>query len=210
MRTASGRARGLLAFLLLALSAAWVLLRRRSGAPAALAAVPSAPPDALATDAGLTPEPDAPAAPVAVDTPPGEVPDEVLATDAGLTAEPATAEPATARPEASAQAPTATTPEVGSPEFSEAPTAEIPVPAPADAGSSAGPDDLRAIRGIGPSIERILHGLDITTYRQLAVLEGVELQRLRDALQDFRARVEREDWIGQARDLHRQKYGEAV
>ena len=44
------------------------------------------------------------------------------------------------------------------PTFSEAPTMEIP----------AVTDDLRAVRGIGPSMERKLHGLGIVSYRQLA------------------------------------------
>ena len=42
------------------------------------------------------------------------------------------------------------------PTFSEAPTMEIP----------AVTDNLRAVRGIGPSMERKLHGLGIISYRQ--------------------------------------------
>ena len=82
---------------------------------------------------------------------------------------------------------------------SEAPTAEI-----------AAVDNLRALRGIGPSTESLLHELGITTYRQLAALEGDELERVRAALPDFRTRIEREDWVGQARELHREKYGETL
>ena len=83
------------------------------------------------------------------------------------------------------------------PTFSEAPTAEIP----------AVTDDLRAVRGIGPSMERKLHGLGIVSYRQLAMLDGAELERVRGELTDFRGRIEREDWVGQARALYREKYG---
>ena len=68
-------------------------------------------------------------------------------------------------------------------------------------------DDLRAVRGIGPSMERKLHGLGIVSYRQLALLDGAELERVRAELTDFRNRIEREDWVGQARALHREKYG---
>ena len=39
------------------------------------------------------------------------------------------------------------------------------------------------------------------------MLDGAELERVRGELTDFRARIEREDWVGQARALHRQKYG---
>lgn len=83
------------------------------------------------------------------------------------------------------------------PTFSEAPTMEIP----------AVTDDLRSVRGIGPSMERLLHGLGIISFRQLAMLDGVELERVRAELSDFRTRIEREDWVGQARDLHKEKYG---
>jgi predicted flap endonuclease-1-like 5' DNA nuclease len=81
--------------------------------------------------------------------------------------------------------------------FNEAPTMEIP----------AVTDNLRALRGIGPSMERMLHSLGIVSFRQLALLDGDELQRVRDELRDFRTRIEREDWIGQARALHKEKYG---
>jgi len=83
------------------------------------------------------------------------------------------------------------------PTFAEAPTMQIP----------AVTDDLRALRGIGPSMERMLHRLGIVSYRQLAMLDGAELERVRGELHDFRSRIEREDWVGQARDLHRRKYG---
>jgi predicted flap endonuclease-1-like 5' DNA nuclease len=83
------------------------------------------------------------------------------------------------------------------PTFSEAPTMEIP----------AVTDDLRAVRGIGPSMERMLHNLGIVSFRQLAMLDGGELERVRAELSDFRSRIEREDWVGQARTLYREKYG---
>jgi len=178
VRTALGLVRGRVAYLLLALSVGWVLLRRRAAAPT-LPALPPAP-----ADPGSPVAPGGPA-----DAAVWTVPGDVLATDAGLTAEPA--------------APAPEPPEVAA---SEAPTMEIPAVRPT---SEAG-DNLRAIRGIGPSMERMLQGLGITTYRQLAALDGDQLSRVRHALQDFRSRVEREDWTGQARELHRAKYGEAL
>jgi predicted flap endonuclease-1-like 5' DNA nuclease len=194
VRSAVGRARGLVVFLVLAVSAGWVLLRRRtSTATRYVAPVGSdAGRDVPATDAGLAGEPAPAAAPAALaaEEPggpgevPGDVPDDVLATDAGLTAEPA--EPA------------ADAADVADVAASEAPTAEI-----------TAVDDLRAVRGIGPTTEARLHELGITTFRQLAALEGDDLERVRAALPDFRTRIEREDWMGQARELHREKYGES-
>ncbi|MGH6896714.1 MAG: hypothetical protein ACREJ5_09240, partial [Geminicoccaceae bacterium] len=62
------------------------------------------------------------------------------------------------------------------------------------------PDDLKQISGIGPGIERILHELGIYHFRQIAqfTLDNVAWvnQRLR-----FKGRIERENWIGQARRL---------
>jgi predicted flap endonuclease-1-like 5' DNA nuclease len=62
------------------------------------------------------------------------------------------------------------------------------------------PDDLKKISGIGPGIEKTLHGLGIYHFRQIAQFTPDHVawvdQRLR-----FRGRIEREDWIGQARKL---------
>lgn len=69
-------------------------------------------------------------------------------------------------------------------------------------------DDLIDISGIGPKLKEVLHGLDITTFRQIALLDQAGIDRLSEHLGDFKDRVEREDWVGQARELHRAKYGE--
>jgi predicted flap endonuclease-1-like 5' DNA nuclease len=78
-----------------------------------------------------------------------------------------------------------------------------PSPLPAAEGE---PDDLKLISGIGPGIEKTLHGLGIYHFRQIAELTPDNVawidQRLR-----FRGRIQREDWIGQAQRLAR---GEAI
>ena len=62
------------------------------------------------------------------------------------------------------------------------------------------PDDLKRISGIGPGIEKTLHELGIYHFRQIAQFTPDHVawidQRLR-----FRGRIEREDWVGQARRL---------
>ena len=64
-------------------------------------------------------------------------------------------------------------------------------------GPEGEPDDLKLISGIGPGIEKTLHGLGIYHFRQIAELTPDNVawidQRLR-----FRGRIQREDWIGQA------------
>lgn len=61
-------------------------------------------------------------------------------------------------------------------------------------------DDLKVIRGIGPKLEEKLHALGITTFAQVAALTPSEAERIGAEL-NFRGRIEREDWIGQARIL---------
>ncbi len=68
-------------------------------------------------------------------------------------------------------------------------------------------DDLKAIKGIGPSIENTLNELGITRFHQLAEISEGDIDRVAQRLKGFRSRVYREDWIGQARDLHAEKNG---
>ncbi len=61
-------------------------------------------------------------------------------------------------------------------------------------------DDLKAIAGIGPKLEKVLNGLGISTYEQVARLTKAEIAKLDDQL-GFSGRIERDDWLGQARKL---------
>ena len=73
-------------------------------------------------------------------------------------------------------------------------------PPPALPSPEGDPDDLKKISGIGPGIEKTLHGLGVYHFRQIAQFTPDNVawidQRLR-----FRGRIEREDWIGKARKL---------
>jgi predicted flap endonuclease-1-like 5' DNA nuclease len=62
------------------------------------------------------------------------------------------------------------------------------------------PDDLKQISGIGPGIEKILHELGVYHFRQIAELTPANVAWLDQRLR-FKGRIEREDWIGQARRL---------
>jgi predicted flap endonuclease-1-like 5' DNA nuclease len=100
----------------------------------------------------------------------------------------------------------------------QAPEVDVPAAEPTAADPTAADptaaeertDDLRRIRGVGPAIESALHRLGVRSYRQLATLDPAGLDRVRDAVHDRWQRIEREDWIGQARQLHQEKYGEEV
>jgi len=62
------------------------------------------------------------------------------------------------------------------------------------------PDDLQRISGIGPGIEKTLHELGVFHFRQIAAFTPENVAWVNRRLR-FRGRIEREDWIGQARTL---------
>ncbi|MBI1384624.1 MAG: hypothetical protein GC150_06915 [Rhizobiales bacterium] len=62
------------------------------------------------------------------------------------------------------------------------------------------PDDLKRIRGIGVVIERKLFQMGITQYRQIADFTEADIESISEQL-DFKGRIERENWVGQARIL---------
>jgi predicted flap endonuclease-1-like 5' DNA nuclease len=61
-------------------------------------------------------------------------------------------------------------------------------------------DDLKRIRGIGVLIEKRLNALGITSYEQIANWTKADSDSISAQL-DFRGRIERENWIEQARIL---------
>lgn len=66
-------------------------------------------------------------------------------------------------------------------------------------------DDLKAIKGVGPAIERTLNNLGFYRFEQIASISEYDIDRIAERLKGFRSRIYREDWIGQARILHFQK-----
>jgi predicted flap endonuclease-1-like 5' DNA nuclease len=70
------------------------------------------------------------------------------------------------------------------------------------------PDDLKLVVGIGPVLERMLHGLGITQFRQIAHWSERDAADFDAKLPEFPGRIQRDQWITQARELHRSKYGE--
>lgn len=66
--------------------------------------------------------------------------------------------------------------------------------------AAARADDLKRIRGIGVLIEKRLHGMGYRTYEQIANWTAEDVARVSQAL-DFRGRIERENWVEQARIL---------
>ena len=73
-----------------------------------------------------------------------------------------------------------------------------------------GADDLKEILGIGKVFESTLHDLGIYSYQQIASFGLSDIARVNSQLKEFKGRMEQDDWIGQAKDLHLKKYGQAV
>jgi predicted flap endonuclease-1-like 5' DNA nuclease len=60
--------------------------------------------------------------------------------------------------------------------------------------------DLKRIRGIGVLIEKRLHSLGVTSYEHIANWTASDIARISQTL-DFKGRIERENWVEQARIL---------
>ena len=61
-------------------------------------------------------------------------------------------------------------------------------------------DDLKKIGGIGPKLEKVLNGLGVWTYAQIAAWSPEEIAWVDDYLA-FKGRIERDGWLQQAARL---------
>lgn len=77
-----------------------------------------------------------------------------------------------------------------------------------DDGGKTEVDDLKEIVGIGKVFEETLHSLGIVSFRQVASFGPSDIARVNMELKEFRGRMEQDDWIGQAKELLFNKYGE--
>ena len=68
------------------------------------------------------------------------------------------------------------------------------------AAAQATVDDLTQINGIGPVIAEKLNNLGYTTIAQLAELDADQVEKIEEQL-SFKGRVEREEWIKQAKEM---------
>lgn len=61
-------------------------------------------------------------------------------------------------------------------------------------------DDLKKISGVGPVLEGKLNALGITTYAQIVNFTAEDIARVDEVL-NFKGRIERDNWIEQAKEL---------
>jgi len=62
------------------------------------------------------------------------------------------------------------------------------------------PDDLKKISGVGPALEKKLHAAGVTQFAQIAAFSEEDIAKLDESL-NFKGRIERDDWLGQAKAL---------
>ena len=65
-------------------------------------------------------------------------------------------------------------------------------------------DDLKKITGVGPVIEKKLNAMGIFHYSQVASFTAEDVQTVDDVL-NFKGRIERDNWIEQAKTLEQEK-----
>ena len=70
-------------------------------------------------------------------------------------------------------------------------------------------DDLQEIIGVGKVFERALNELGVYTFQQIGAFDAADIARVNAELKECKGRMEQDDWIGQARELHFKKYGKA-
>jgi predicted flap endonuclease-1-like 5' DNA nuclease len=82
----------------------------------------------------------------------------------------------------------------------KAPPANAEQPDMLDAPRNGRADDLKAISGIGPKLERLLNSLGVYHYEQIASWTPAHVDWVNAAI-SFRGRIERERWVAQAAQL---------
>ncbi|WP_052161920.1 hypothetical protein [Hoeflea sp. BAL378] len=141
------------------------------------------------------------------------VPDEpaVASKPAKPAARKAAAKPASTKPAAAkaAKAKTAAAPEAPNPAAVKARTAKAAEAKPAASRAKTAkarpeaasiPDNLKQIKGVGPQIEAKLNAAGINSFAQIAAWTKTDQARFGEQL-SFSGRIEREDWVGQAKIL---------
>jgi predicted flap endonuclease-1-like 5' DNA nuclease len=62
-------------------------------------------------------------------------------------------------------------------------------------------DDLKKIKGVGPKLEAMLHGMGFYHYEQIANWTAAEVAWVDENLEGFKGRVSRDGWVAQAKVL---------
>ncbi|MEM6939834.1 MAG: hypothetical protein AAF943_15060 [Pseudomonadota bacterium] len=166
-------------------------------APAPAAAVAPASAPTAAADAPAAPAAAAPAAAVSASK---DLPGEAeLAERKGSWKYEADADGKAADTSEAGDAPSAATKDKAAPATSSEDVAEA-APELFDAAPAEGADDLKLISGVGPKLEQTLNELGIYRFAQVAKWGPSEIAWVDNRLR-FKGRIERDDWMSQAKIL---------
>ena len=66
--------------------------------------------------------------------------------------------------------------------------------------ADAAGDDLKALSGVGPALEKKLHAAGVTSFAQIAAWTEADIADFDEKL-SFKGRIEREGWVEQAKEL---------
>jgi len=69
---------------------------------------------------------------------------------------------------------------------------------PAGAATAVGADDLKALSGVGPALEKKLLEAGVTSFAQIAAWTEADIAQMDEKL-SFKGRIEREGWVDQAK-----------
>ena len=61
-------------------------------------------------------------------------------------------------------------------------------------------DDLKKLKGVGPKLEKLLNGLGVYNFQQIADWQKKDIDWVNAKL-SFSGRIERESWVSQAKTL---------
>ena len=67
-------------------------------------------------------------------------------------------------------------------------------------------DDLKEIGGVGPKLEEKLNSIGVYKYEQIANWKKSNIEEF-DELLSFKGRIERDEWVAKAKELHKEKHG---
>ena len=87
------------------------------------------------------------------------------------------------------------------PEPAAAAPGEAAKPTTLDAPKGGSADDLKKIKGVGPKLEAMLHGMGFYHYDQIANWTPAEIAWVDENLEGFKGRVSRDSWVAQAKTL---------
>ena len=67
--------------------------------------------------------------------------------------------------------------------------------------TEADKNDLKLISGVGPFIEKKLNSIGVYAFSQISKFKKQDIEDVTDLIKFFPGRIERDDWVGQAKKL---------